>query len=166
MQNIRFEKVEIDLTGIDKINELSGLVEKAKPLIHDYEENTAYILRIVLKGRTPLHSDLNNQAEIDAILSDLNESQLNGEYFTWIDSISVETQLDIDIDKIRKGNDFMAEILKLLDKTNPEELFADIESEISLTTHAKMFLNTDEEDKMKVMEKVKWMLLDQLGKTE
>lgn len=86
-QEIRFEQVDIDLKGISKINDLSGLLENAKTDIPDIDEESSYILRIVLKGRTPLHVILNNAEQIEEVRNNLNEGKLSEEYFTWIDSI-------------------------------------------------------------------------------
>jgi len=165
-QEIRFEQVELDLTGIDKINKLNDLLEEAKSRIPDYDENTSYILRIVLKGRTPLHTTLNNPTEIEELKELSNEGQLSEEYFTWIDSISVETQPDIDVNKIRKGNHFTAEVLKLIEQSRTDELIENIEAEERLPPNIKKYLNLKEEDKKKIKEKVKWILLDKLVKSE
>ena len=54
-QHIRFEKVEVDLSDENKIDCLSDKIEEAKDNIADFDENVSYILRITLKGRTPLH---------------------------------------------------------------------------------------------------------------
>ncbi len=165
-QQIRFEQVEVDLSGTETINVLAGLLEKAKTNIPDYDENASYILRFVLKGRTSLHNILNNPGEMEALRDDLNEGQLNEEYFTWIDNISVETQPDIDVDKILKGNDFPAEVLKLLEQNQTEEFFREIEKEITLPVFAKNLIKADADDKKRITEKVKWMLLDQLVKND
>lgn len=166
-QNIRFEQVTIDLTGVDKINALSGLIDAATTRINDYDDSTSYILKIVLKGRTPFHSILNNGGEIEALRDDFNETQLNEEHFTWIDSISVETQPDIDINKIKKGNDFTAEVLKTIEEMNdPSKLFNEIEEETKMPPAAKKIIAEHKTDETAIMEKVKWILLDQLVKNE
>lgn len=165
-QEIRFEQVDIDLKGISKINDLSGLLENAKTDIPDIDEESSYILRIVLKGRTPLHVILNNAEQIEEVRNNLNEGKLSEEYFTWIDSIFVETQPYIDVAKLRQGNDFTAEVLKVLEQVRADELFAETEKEAKLPGVARKFISVNEDDKEKIMEKVKWMLLDQLVKNE
>ncbi len=166
-QLIRFEEVEIDLSGENKINILTDKISGIKNNIDDYDENASYILRITLKGRTQLHSQLNKQGEIEKLMEDFNEGQLSQANFTWIDQIDLKTQPDIDIDIIKKGTDFPAEILKMFDDYEKDEkklegLITNIDE--GLTSHqVKRELTVlSESEKNEILEKTKFMLLDQL----
>jgi DNA repair exonuclease SbcCD nuclease subunit len=165
-RGIRFEKVEISLEGLSELNDLFGLLENAGTAIRDSDENSSYILRIVLKGRTALHTYLNNPEEMENLREGLNSGQLGEDPFIWIDSISVETRPDIDLEKLREGNDFTSEILKEIEQTDTEELFGETEKEGKLPGAVAKLVSVSTEDEEKLMERVRWMLIGQLQRDE
>ncbi len=165
-QEIRFEQVSIDLTGRETINELAKLIDEAKTKIPDYDENSSYILRIILSGRSALHTLLNHPGEMEAITGDLNEGQLSGDPFTWIDSISVETRPLIDEHALAESNDFTGEVLKVLQNLDPGDYLNMITEETQLPSAVTRQVSLSDEEAKKIAEKVKWMLLDKLVKNE
>jgi hypothetical protein len=158
--------VEISLEGLSELNDLFGLLENVGTAIRDSDENSSYILRIVLKGRTALHTYLNNPEEMENLREGLNSGQLGEDPFIWIDSISVETRLDIDVEKLREGNDFTSEILKEIEQTDTEELFGETEKEGKLPGAVAKLVSVSTEDEEKLMERVRWMLIGQLQRDE
>jgi len=170
-QVIRFEEVAINLTGEDRIDRLPDIIEEAKSAIDDYDENTSYILRITLKGRTALHAQLNKKGEIEQLLEHFNDGQLSQTNFTWIDRFDLKTQPDIDIEQVAKGTDFSAEILKAINENEDnseklQKLIEDIDMELT-SPQAKRELNVlSESEQKEALEKAKWLLLDQLIKAQ
>ncbi len=166
---IRFEEIQVDLTGKDKIDELRDSLQEAITHLDDYEENTNYILRITFKGRSSLHSNLNKPGEIEQLLELFNEGQLNQSNSIWIDRIDIKTQPNIDIEQIKKGTDFTAEILKSFEKVeaNPEnltELIKSMGEELSNYQVKQELIELSDDKYKEILEKAKWMLLDQLIK--
>jgi DNA repair exonuclease SbcCD nuclease subunit len=170
VQQIRFEELEIDLTGEDTINVLPGKIQESITGLNDYEQNTSYIIRISLTGSTPLHSRFNNPGEMEQVLEFLNEGQLKQTHFTWIDSIEVNTRPVIDIDEIRKSSDFPGEILNAIEQyeSDPQKIKDWIESvDKEFTGQAKREIEgLSEDDHRQIIEKAKWMLLDKLRKEQ
>lgn len=166
-QLIRFEEVDVDITGEDKIDALPQRLEKAIGEIADYDENSSYILRVRFTGRTSLHKQLTEPGETGHLLELFNEEQLNLSAFTWIDSIEISTKPNLDIDQIKKGAAFPAEILKAIDSYEFDQdkfidLIKSLEEEL-VNAQAKREiagLSTKEQDQ--ILEKIKWILLDQL----
>ncbi|MGR3317945.1 MAG: metallophosphoesterase [Candidatus Anammoxibacter sp.] len=169
-QIIRFEKVEVDLNEEDNFDNLKDKIEESKFAIEDYEENASYILRVTLKGRTHLHPQLNKPEEIKELLDYFNEGQQNQTNFTWIDRIELNTQPDIDIEQIKKGADFSAEILKMFNEYEEntdklQELIQRVEELISYQAKRELkYLSENEQNE--ILEKAKWTLLDQLIREE
>jgi DNA repair exonuclease SbcCD nuclease subunit len=167
-QLIRFEELEIDLTGEDSVNSLPEKIRETITNLADYQENTSYIVRINLRGRTPLHSRLIKAEGPEELLEFLNDGQLSQTHFTWIDSININTQPDIEIEQIREGSDFPAEILSAVEhyESNPDKLEDLIDkADKDFAGQAKREIDDlSEEEKTDVIEKAKWMLLDQLKK--
>ena len=170
-QLIRFERLEIDLTGENTVNVIPEKIREAIINLDDYEENTSYIVRITLEGRTLLHSYFNKPEEMRELMDFLNDGQMSQNYFIWVDSIEVNTQPNINIEQVRERSDFPAEILAAIEyyESNPDKLKELIDNaDKGFTSHqAKREINELSEcDKREIIEKTKWMLLEQLIKEE
>ena len=167
VQLIRFEEIEIDLTDEDKIDRLWDKIEKSRNNIKDYTENVSYILRVNLTGRTALHTHLNKTGELEKLQEHFNEGQLDKNYFTWIDRFELSTRPVIDVEQIKKGNDFTAEILKAFseyetDLKKLEELINNIDEEFITYSVKEEITALQEHEHREILEKAKWKLLDQL----
>jgi DNA repair protein SbcD/Mre11 len=166
---VRFEELHIDLTGLDTINSMTLTVEAAIDSIAQPGANESLMLRITLQGRTPLHALLNREGELARVLEMLNEGQLNRSHFRWIDHISCNTRPDVDLEELRKGNDFPAEILNAFAQyeTNAEqlnELIQELGAGLA-PTRARLDLDAlSEADQLEILQRAKWMLMDQLIK--
>src|ERR1035437_311193 len=78
-QLIRFEEVEVDLSGEDDFGRLSSIGNELVESVTDHDESVDYVFRVVLKGRTSLHAHLNRPGELQALLEDLNADQTGGD---------------------------------------------------------------------------------------
>ncbi|QQS40263.1 MAG: DNA repair exonuclease [Acidobacteriota bacterium] len=116
-QTIRFEDVEIDITGGDDLNRLDSLIEDAAEQVDGHDSDCGYVYRITLRGRTSLHHHLSDTEEIDGLVEQLNE----GGGTDIIDRIEIRTVPDLDLDAIRAGNDFPATVLRLADSYGTDE---------------------------------------------
>lgn len=165
-QFIRFEEVYINLSGEQDIGKLPDKINKSIHNIQNYNEKDSYILRVNLSGRTTLHNKIVRHEEREQLIDYFNEGQLNQNHFIWIDQITTSTYPDIDIEQIGKGADFTAEILKVFDKYENDkrqvmQMIRDLEAEFSYQAKKEIKELTMSEQ-AEVLEKAKWMLLDQL----
>jgi DNA repair exonuclease SbcCD nuclease subunit len=110
---VRFETMFVDLSEADTLNLIPEKIEQALYDSGLSPETAGCVCRIVLRGRTPLHSRLNNEAALADLAQRLNETQTQKNYFH-IDRIESETLPDIDLDSIVKGHDFPAEVLRTI----------------------------------------------------
>ncbi len=169
-QLIRFEIVNIDLSEEATINVLSKKIEEAQKVIDNYDENVSYILRIVLTGRTVLHSYLRKPGELDELIKSFNVDQLIQSNFIWIDRIDLRTQSIIPVDEIKKRNDFPADILKIFDEyenhfKNLTELIEDAQTDfVSHSARKDLNIPFTEIEQKEILEKAKAILLDELIK--
>ena len=170
-QVIRFENLEIDMSAVGKIESLQGKITEALEKAENYNEDVNYILRINLIGSTGLHKSINDMAEIDELVEFLNEGQLNQQYFRWIDRIYVNTRPDIDIEKIKNGTGFSAEILKnfdtyLKDDNKLSELIKNTEEDFVNAQAKKETGDFSDSSEKEMLEKARMILLDKLIKEE
>jgi exonuclease SbcD len=165
---IRFELLELDVSGLTTVDELSALLErsvKGSPAGDPASIVGAQMLRIILKGRTALHTKLNRPGEIEQLLGYLNDGQLGKQDFVWIDGIELRTHPDVDLAGLEAGNDFIAELLKEFreydsDPARLRELFGELDAAFILP-EARLNLpeNAGGID-TEVVEAAKWKLID------
>jgi DNA repair exonuclease SbcCD nuclease subunit len=170
-QVIRLENLEIDMSAVGKIESLQDKINEALEKVENYNEYVSYILRVNLTGRTGLHKSINVKAEIDDLVEFLNGGQLNQQYFRWIDQVYVNTRPDIDIEKIKNGTGFSAEILKIFDTYLEDdkkltELINNAEEDFVNSQARKEAGDFAENTKKAILEKARMILLDKLTNEE
>jgi DNA repair protein SbcD/Mre11 len=166
-QLIRFENAEIDLTGAERIEQLEEKIREAMENIAGFKTKTNLILRICLKGRTSLHDQLCKPDEIQKLLEHFNDGQLTQDYFVWIDSMQSDTRPDFDLENIRNGAGFPAEILRVFDlyegdRDKLKELILSVEKEFVNSQVKKYAGELPEEAYIQLLERAKTILLDQI----
>lgn len=171
LQTIRFEEVTVDLNGVEDISQLHAAIEKAITNVAVYSERESYMLRIVLTGRTRLHGLLHKPGEVNQLLQLFNEGQLQQESFTWIDRIALHTLPDTDLELLKKGNDFVAELLTVFDALEADSaqldaIVSEADKEFSSPQARKEIDELSVEEKKEIAEQARWMLLDPLLKEE
>jgi exonuclease SbcD len=168
---IRFEDLEVDMTGTDNIDLLLGMITEKLEASENYDPGSNYIIRITLRGRTPLHHALNNEVEAEALTSHFNEELASGTKFILIDRINVNTRPDIDTENIRNGTGFIAELLNNLHsyrENNPalEILIKEIEVDFINASVKKEIGDLSEDDMKSLLENAQSILTDKLLKEE
>lgn len=170
-QLIRFEEVEVDVSEENKIDRLADRIEESKRSIDDHDENASYLLRITLRGRTPLHSRLSEPGEIEQLLNNFNEGKLNQLNFTWIDQIKLNTQPDIDVEQLKKRADFPAEVVKKFaeyegNSEQLQKLIQNFDQDFVSNLAKRELRELSELDREEILESAKWILIDRLVREE
>jgi exonuclease SbcD len=170
-QIIRFENLDIDMSAVGKIESLQGKINEELGKTDNFNESVNYILRINLSGRTALHKLINDKAETDTLAEFFNEGQLDKHYFRWIDQIYVKTKPDLDIEKIKTGTGFSAEILKKFDSyLNDDEKLEDLikvaGEDFSNTQAKKEIAEISQDFRKETLEQARVILLDKLIREE
>jgi DNA repair protein SbcD/Mre11 len=163
---IRFEEIVIDLTGIEKPDEMKSSISNSLQQFLNADP-AGFLFRIRLEGRTALHPFLNRAGEAEELVKLLNEELSQQSHFVMIDQIVVQTIPDADLDGLMKGSDFTADILKefselLHDKQKLDAALEAIDAEVKngvLRKEAGVFT---EDEKNEILMKAQWMLIDQL----
>jgi len=167
-QVVRFEKIQIDLAGIESIDRLPPQITNAIRAMPAYDERVSCIVQITLTGKTRLHAQLRKPGEIDGLRSlIMNEGQLLETPFMWIDRIEANTRPDINMDEIEKGNDFAAELVKLFDNYSDDAakrttLLQSLSEELLSAPIKREIVPLSPEDEKDLIERAKWLVLDQI----
>lgn len=166
-QQIRFEEIIVNLSSVENINALTNLITSSIENIDGHLPTESYVVRVILTGRTPLHTYLRNNNETEGLMELLNEGMLHRQYFTWIDRIVVQTQPDVDLESLRKTNDFTAAILNAFQqlKDQPEHtavLLEEIQGQFAAQVRKDELGDLTDEEIHEMIEKAQWMIVDQL----
>ncbi|MFQ5451496.1 MAG: exonuclease SbcCD subunit D [Nitrospinaceae bacterium] len=70
------------------------------------------LIRLTLTGRTPVHKELQRPGNLEDLMEDIHEHFKGKDPPLWVELL-LETQGTYDIESLRRGNDFIAEILSL-----------------------------------------------------
>jgi len=73
------------------------------------------VLRLELTGRSGAHAELARMKALDDLLADIRASGLAREPWAWIDRLRDSTRPVIDLDLVRSGSDFAADLVALTD---------------------------------------------------
>lgn len=170
-QVIRFESLEIDMSVVSKIELLRDKINEALENSENYNNEVDYILRINLTGRSGLHKSINDKSEIIELVDFLNEGVPDQKYLRWIDQVYVNTRPEIDIEKIKKGTGFPAEVLNNFDiyfedKDKLAELIKIAEEEFVNAQAKKEAGDFSENNLAEILEKARMILLDKLIREE
>ena len=170
-QVIRFQNLEIDMSAVSKIEFLQEKINEALQNSENYHKEVNYILRINLTGHTNLHKLINDKSEINELVEFLNEGVTDQEYLRWIDQVYVNTRPEIDIERIKNGSGFAAEILQKFDiyfEDNEKlaELLKIADEEFVNAQAKKEIGDLGENTSKDILEKARMILLDKLIKEE
>jgi DNA repair exonuclease SbcCD nuclease subunit len=116
LDRVRFARIDLDATELPDLPVLQeGLLGEARAL-QVASEGRPLLLRASVTGRSPLHRDLVREGAVDGLLQVLRDEVSGTEPFLWWDEVEDRTLPERDLDKVRKGKDFAAELLSVADE--------------------------------------------------
>lgn len=101
-------------------------------------ENRAVAARFTITGRSEAHADLARPGVLGQLLDDLRAEQGAGDPWVWVDRIDNRTAAVLDLDALRGGADFAAEVVRIADELAADQaaletLLADIAAPVATT---------------------------------
>ncbi|MBN2848701.1 MAG: exonuclease SbcCD subunit D [Coriobacteriia bacterium] len=107
-----------DLEGIDAVREaLAGELDRALA----EADGVPVVVRLELTGRSAAHSELARVKALDDLLADIRATGLAREPWAWVDRLKDHTRPAIDLDLVRVGSDFAADLVALTDALLADE---------------------------------------------
>lgn len=116
---IRFERVEIDLGRTPSCDSVTGVRDALSEAALETTERAggrSVVLRARLRGRSPLASEMKRRGALDELLASLREEAPAGDPFCWWDEIEDASRPDVDLAALRRGGDFVADLVNLADE--------------------------------------------------
>ncbi len=115
MDAVRFRSEKIDLAQISTLDDLLVKLRALCEQCSAEAKGRALVLRIQLTGRTLLHKELQGSETLDDLREDLLHDFAKRETWVWPEMV-INTQGTYDIDKLRQGEDFIADLIGLYDQ--------------------------------------------------
>ncbi len=112
VDSVRWAVDEISVSGIRTEEELIHKIQNYYEKTRGESEGRSTILRLRLTGSTSLHRYLSRTENVEEVLRILREDEGRTSPFVWIDRIVPATQPEVDLDALRRGADFLGELLK------------------------------------------------------
>lgn len=153
--------------GLDDIDAVRGaLLAEIDRVVRDpaITPGTPVVLRLDLNGRSAAHAALARPKVLDDVLADIRGAGLSRDPWVWVDRLRDRTMPAIDLDLVRSGSDFAADLVSLADTllADREALGAYVESlaqPILGTLDAKDLFEPDARD---IIERARDLALDRL----
>ena len=122
---VTWARLEVDVSGASGLEEARALLVEAL----DTQRATAgrqCVARVALIGRSLAHADLARPGIAEQLFEDVRAESALAEPWLWLDRLDDRTAPPIDLDALRGGPDFAAELVRIADDlaANPTELQA------------------------------------------
>ncbi len=121
---ILWSEAELDLSSVNSAEELVDSLRDLCDIQRSGAEGLPSILRVILKGESevvPLLENLDFQKDLLDLIRENEKRKLDQ---IWIESIKNMAHLPLDRDRLRKGNDFIADFLELCDMARKDPSMA------------------------------------------
>jgi len=106
--------LELDVSGADEIDGVERLVSEACEAVRTASGRPS-VVRLALTGRSAAHADLAHAGALRQLHDALRASEAAREPWLLIDRIEDRTCAPIDLDVVRSGKDFAAELVSVAD---------------------------------------------------
>lgn len=145
---LRWHQAVVNLDENDDIANLITKVRKQIAACHESSEGRFSAIRVIARGACAAHHELVQAIRREETLTELRNLANDFDDEVWIEKIKLETRPPIDIEQLRRGSDLVAELLRLLDEAQDDEvMLKTLAADLSpLATKAGSELSTCEID--------------------
>ena len=120
---VRYKSDAIDISGCMNTDDvISSIKEKCEAIALEMDERHA-IIHLSLTGRTDLHTGLCKGNTIDGLRDDVREHFEGRDPRIWLEKLVLITAGTYDLETLRRGGDFIADVVSIYDELE------DVESE-------------------------------------
>ena len=134
---IGWAQTEVDVSSATDLEDVRGLLLSACESIR-LSSGRHTVARIALVGRSAAHADLSRPGVAAQLFDDVRAEAVVDTPWVWIDRLVDRTSPLIDLDEVRGGPDFAAELVRIADdlvadRAELEKIVADIASPLATT---------------------------------
>ncbi len=120
VESVRWFVKDLSIDSLYTEQELISKIHDYIEKIREEAEGLSSIFRIILTGRSALHSSISRKGVLNDVLRDIRES-VEGEVSVWIESIEDNTNPEIDRKSLMERKDFVGDLVKLFEECSHDE---------------------------------------------
>jgi exonuclease SbcD len=120
---VSWAAAELDAGQAEDVDDIERLVMDRCEAIRE-QESRPTVVRLALTGRSAAHAGLARSGAVPDLHDAIRREEASGEPWVWLDRLDDRTAAPIDLDALRAGEDFAAEVVVVSDDLagSPEEL--------------------------------------------
>jgi len=165
---VRYVQGDVDLSGTITLEEVIHVVRSRCEYFADQIDQKAAFINLSLNGRTQVHSELQRGDAIKELQVEIRTYFQGRTPSVW-PSLKLNTAGMYDIESLREGKDFIADLINLFEVEERRESFADLKEALKVvfeTWQGKKYLNSLSDEEIKdVLVQAKSLCLDKLLKS-
>jgi exonuclease SbcD len=119
---VRFSRIALDIDGLDGLGDVRAELSALASAELAANEGRSLVLQGSLMGRGTVHRELAHESAVEELLQTLRDDCRQTAPFAWWDRLQVETAPALDLDELRRGDDFGGDLLRLADELSGGEL--------------------------------------------
>jgi len=132
IDSVRWFLEAVNIEDLDDDETIVSAAHDVCSSVREHAEGIAAICRIVFTGRGPAHTNLSKPGFVQDLTHRLREIEGSQEQFVWVERIEAETRKSVDVEALKKGQDFLADFLKLASENrNDSDFHSAMRSELS-----------------------------------
>ncbi len=150
---VRWLTESVSITGLDTTEELLEKLEQLQESLIAAAEGRPVVARIRLEGYGPLHRSLSRPNAQEDLALNFRDTGTNREPFVWLERLEVQTSPDVDVAARRQSEDFLGDLLKLVEemRKSPAKREELMESLSSIYDHSRAGRNLTELDEEQLL---------------
>ncbi|MDY0087060.1 MAG: DNA repair exonuclease [Coriobacteriia bacterium] len=156
-----WDRREVDLTTADTIDDVLAALSMACEEVREGAGGRPTLLRMSVVGRSAAHSSLASSAAFDELVEEVRGEQMAGSPWVWLDRVVNHTRPTIDLQQVRSGADFAADLMSIVDTLAEDELVALIEEALGPIINAARGVEISVQP-AQVLERARDICLDRL----
>ena len=164
---VRYIQDEVDLTGTITLEEVIHTVRSRCEYVAGLVKEKDVFIKLSLNGRTQVHSELQSGNAIKELQGEIRTYFQVRTPSIWL-SLKLNTAGIYDIESLREGKNFIADLINLFEAEEKGESFADLKKALKPvfeTWQGKKYLNDLSDEEMKnILVQAKSLCLDKLLK--
>ena len=118
--SVRWQRSVLDISQLETEQDLIEDLDQEMSTAWDGADGRAVVLRMTLSGRSSLQSALRQPGFIEDLIGNLNDQWAKRSPFAWCERVENETAGPYDRQERIEGSDFLAEILKIAERTKDD----------------------------------------------
>ena len=164
---VRYIQGEVDLSGTITLEEVIHAVRSKCEYFSDQTKQRDVFIDLSLKGRTQVHSELQRGDALQGLQGEIRTYFQGRTHSIWL-NLKLDTAGIYDVESLREGKDFIADLVNLFDIEGKAESFEDLKEVLKPafeTWQGKKYLHDLSDEEMKdFLVQAKSLCLDKLLK--